>query len=348
MKTTYILFLFFISTKIILGQNLVKNPSFEEKDSSFTKKGNPEGVKYWRIEGMLPSNFINENYCAENPDNCYGSNKANSGNSCAVALFFAPFKLTYLQGILEEPLQKGEIYQVEFYYKLADSSNISLREISLALTPKIPSSYESTSSKPWVITDARKITKNNKEWQHFSSRYVAIGGEKIISIGYMGKANNISEIKYDLMDEEYWAKLNITTDYDKRHHRRRAIYYVDDVSVVKTKLIDDLGRISSLYFENNSFILPPSSQKKLDDLLQLKASNLTEYNLVIEGYADQSGGEADNEVLSKKRAQSVADYLIQKGIPTDRIEIKAFGETMAKGIDNTSDRRVDIFLKSTP
>ncbi|MFW5820093.1 MAG: OmpA family protein, partial [Bacteroidota bacterium] len=45
------------------------------------------------------------------------------------------------------------------------------------------------------------------------------------------------------------------------------------------------------------------------------------------------GTDEDNLVLSQRRAQSVVDYLISKGISADRLEAKGYGETTPKVVD---------------
>lgn len=45
----------------------------------------------------------------------------------------------------------------------------------------------------------------------------------------------------------------------------------------------------------------------------------------IEGHTDSSGSRAMNLDLSKRRAQAVADYLAQLGVPSSRLEIRGYG-----------------------
>jgi len=50
-------------------------------------------------------------------------------------------------------------------------------------------------------------------------------------------------------------------------------------------------------------------------------------SITVEGHTDDVGPDADNLVLSQKRAQSVKDYLTEKGISANRIKTIGFGET---------------------
>ena len=58
-------------------------------------------------------------------------------------------------------------------------------------------------------------------------------------------------------------------------------------------------------------------------------------NVTIElmSHTDSRGAPADNQELSQKRAQSVVDYLISKGIASDRLQAKGYGESQPKVVD---------------
>ena len=69
----------------------------------------------------------------------------------------------------------------------------------------------------------------------------------------------------------------------------------------------------------------------LDSLAGLLKENPT---IVIElmAHTDCRGNDADNSALSQKRAQSVVDYLIAKGIQPARLVAKGYGETAPKTV----------------
>lgn len=53
--------------------------------------------------------------------------------------------------------------------------------------------------------------------------------------------------------------------------------------------------------------------------------------VTIVGYTDSAGGAAENLQISLVRAQSVRDYLVEQGIPTDRLLLDARGEESSSG-----------------
>ena len=67
----------------------------------------------------------------------------------------------------------------------------------------------------------------------------------------------------------------------------------------------------------------------------------------VEGYTDNTGGEQDNLKLSRDRAQSVADLLMDLGIDDKRIEVEGYGdqypvEANASERGRAQNRRVEI------
>jgi outer membrane protein OmpA-like peptidoglycan-associated protein len=114
---------------------------------------------------------------------------------------------------------------------------------------------------------------------------------------------------------------------------------------------DDRGMVitlpSEVLFKTAKFDLKPAAMAKLDviaDTLKQK-----EQPIVVYGFTDNVGADGMNMTLSQNRAQSVRDYLVTKGIPSDLItaEGKGAGDFIA---DNTSvegraqNRRVEIVV----
>jgi len=79
---------------------------------------------------------------------------------------------------------------------------------------------------------------------------------------------------------------------------------------------------------------------------------LEEYNktlVVVSGHTDSIGSEQHNQKLSEARASSVASYLREQKIISDRLEIIGFGEAQPVADNQTSEgrelnRRVEITL----
>ena len=90
----------------------------------------------------------------------------------------------------------------------------------------------------------------------------------------------------------------------------------------ETKVLKDA--YDNLQFETGKSIILDSSKPYLDELANvLKETNWT-LNLI--GHTDNVGSDADNLILSKKRAEAVKIYLISKGISDVRINAIGKGE----------------------
>jgi outer membrane protein OmpA-like peptidoglycan-associated protein len=108
----------------------------------------------------------------------------------------------------------------------------------------------------------------------------------------------------------------------------------------------------SILFTTAKWDLLPSAQMKLNDVATALIKEDPLSQIVVEGYTDSQGGAAFNQELSLHRAQSVRDYLVTRGIASDRISARGLGLTNPIG-DNKSpegranNRRVEIVVQST-
>jgi peptidoglycan-associated lipoprotein len=90
--------------------------------------------------------------------------------------------------------------------------------------------------------------------------------------------------------------------------------------------------LPNIFYDFAKWDLRPESMVSLDNLVETLDDNP---NVTIElmSHTDSRGTPADNQELSQKRAQSVVDYLISKGIAADRLQAKGYGESQPKVVD---------------
>ena len=104
----------------------------------------------------------------------------------------------------------------------------------------------------------------------------------------------------------------------------------------------------SVLFATAKSDLLPIAKDKLDQV----AKALTDQgfkHIVVQGYTDSRGNASDNDALSQRRAQSVRDYLVTKGIPSEKATAEGLGSTRPVGDNATADgraenRRVEIVV----
>jgi len=103
-------------------------------------------------------------------------------------------------------------------------------------------------------------------------------------------------------------------------------------------------------YDLGSAVLKPQAMAALDKL----ASTISDYNstvIHVVGHTDSVGSDAFNQSLSERRAASVASYLVNRGVPAQRIRQEGRGERellvrTADNVDEARNRRVDIVLKA--
>jgi len=96
--------------------------------------------------------------------------------------------------------------------------------------------------------------------------------------------------------------------------------------------------LKNIFFETNKFQLDPKSQAELDKIIQLLTENPT-LKIEISGHTDNVGKPSDNLSLSNNRAKSVVTYLIGKGIVSQRLVAKGYGETKPVAGNTTEEGR---------
>lgn len=96
--------------------------------------------------------------------------------------------------------------------------------------------------------------------------------------------------------------------------------------------------------------LLPSAQLKLNQVADALIKEDPLSKIVVEGHTDSQGSAPYNQELSERRAQTVRDYLVARGIASDRITSQGFGFSRSIA-DNKSEegrannRRVEIVVK---
>ncbi|NTV84607.1 MAG: OmpA family protein, partial [Bacteroidales bacterium] len=90
--------------------------------------------------------------------------------------------------------------------------------------------------------------------------------------------------------------------------------------------------VENIFFDLDKADLRPESMVSLDRLVETLNDNA---NIVIElgSHTDSRASDAYNIDLSLRRAQSVVNYLIEKGIARDRLVAKGYGESAPKVVD---------------
>jgi len=102
-------------------------------------------------------------------------------------------------------------------------------------------------------------------------------------------------------------------------------------------------------FDVNKATIKPESKPVVDQIVEILKTD-DALKISIEGHTDNSGNADNNKVLSKQRAQAVADALSGQGIDKQRLNIVGWGQTKPIADNATEEgraknRRVELVKK---
>jgi outer membrane protein OmpA-like peptidoglycan-associated protein len=106
--------------------------------------------------------------------------------------------------------------------------------------------------------------------------------------------------------------------------------------------------MSGVLFETAKSDLRPAAREKLAKISGIVLAH-PGLKLEVEGHTDSVGGDASNQTLSERRAQSARAYLISQGVSADSIVSRGFGSTHPIASNDTTEgrqnnRRVELVV----
>ena len=96
--------------------------------------------------------------------------------------------------------------------------------------------------------------------------------------------------------------------------------------VAQPKQLNRVYKLNNIYYDLDKASLLPEAEKELDKLVIILREN-PDISIQLNSHCDSRGNDAYNLKLSQRRAQSVVNYLLDRGISLKRLVAKGFGET---------------------
>jgi hypothetical protein len=229
-----------------IGNNLVRNPSFEDFKicpSGIVGRPSRKLIPDWQVPNKGTPDYFNtcSNKEAGIPNNFAGRADSHSGNAYAGMILRQNFtrdnKITgekpviyreYIQNELEAELEAGRTYKIKFWVCNSTNSRFAVDGVGACLTVD----NEWTNHKevleliPVVENAYGNVLMNQNYWVAIEGYYIAQGGEKHLTIGNF--------------------KNNFSTSYlmqDNASAFNYSYYYIDDVSVVQVEEIVEIIQI---------------------------------------------------------------------------------------------------------
>ncbi len=128
----------------------------------------------------------------------------------------------------------------------------------------------------------------------------------------------------------------------------------EDIKMVSLKSMQEnesAVKLNNIYFDFDKFDLKTESYTELDRVFKFLNENPA-ISIEISAYTDSKGSDDYNLSLSQKRAESVVEYLIDKGIAAGRLVAKGYGKANPVASNDSEEgraqnRRVEMkILKS--
>ena len=145
----------------------------------------------------------------------------------------------------------------------------------------------------------------------------------------------------------------------ERERRAEAEQLAAQVSAELARLAsvkqDERGTVitlsGSVLFASGKYALLPTARDRLNQVAVVLMKGDPNTTFVVEGHTDSRGSTELNQVLSQNRANAVRDYLIERGLPPERITAEGHGAERSIADNSTAEgrannRRVEIVVKA--
>jgi outer membrane protein OmpA-like peptidoglycan-associated protein len=241
---------------------------------------------------------------------------------------------------------------------------------------EVQTDYERVASQPFVqqfapeeLDDARRAVAQTEEaWQKDADeeliRHYAYIAERRISIaeeaGEEGRAeqaiNNAETERQQVLLKVRETQANrAQTRAEQAEMRARELEQnlanlESEMETIKTEKTAEgiVLTLQDILFDTNEATLKPNASATLDKVAAF-LNNYERRQLEIKGYTDSTGSEGYNQELSERRARSVEEALVARGVLPGRIDTSGFGERYPVASNDTAfgrqqNRRVEILI----
>jgi outer membrane protein OmpA-like peptidoglycan-associated protein len=258
----------------------------------------------------------------------------------------------YIGQKLKIPLKKGTVYRVEL--DLARSFWVAINKLGFFFSEKpvqadVIKDWKGDFIDPQVIFDSI-LCKIPTTWYRLSATFTLDKDAQYFYFGNFASINGYQKIFNSLNDA--CVQKN-----------QAATYYVDNFSLVEVQTtatttssnvvvamplakLNETIILRNVLFETNRAYLKATHLPELDGLYDRMFKNPS-WTVLITGHTDNVGSVAGNQQLSENRANTIAEYLQNKGIDAQRIQKRGVGATQPIADNQTPEgreknRRVEI------
>lgn len=248
---------------------------------------------------------------------------------------------TIFQVPLQEKLKKDALYRFSFYIHLVQSFKNSIADT--IADPNIVQFFVRDSIIKEVneisyLKDEKTIGRlpTNRSYEMYHNDFWTFN-----AIDFQANGNE-NYLVFGTIDTAYTDSWLVIWFDDLR------LYLIDDtVSIFKNTEVGNSIVIEDILFETNNSVLQVASYKMLNKIAaEMKANS---FKIEISGHTDNKGNDRNNMKLSRERAKSVVEYLVERGVDPCRLKFKGVGSTRPIADNETEkgrrrNRRVELMI----
>jgi OmpA-OmpF porin, OOP family len=358
--------------------NLIINPDFDYyfyKSIPIIYHGQDRieaWVPFWTTPGNYTPDYISNLRFIDVIDYNYlfNYNLPNKFNYIGIALFKDDDDYSeYIQTKLAEPLIQGKIYCFKISINSTRFTKYLVNHIAcdISPTPIMVNDQNEDSFSPQITFSYLPTEPGN--FVTLCDYFTANGGEKYLTIGRFIKKGDLSvtvkdsfpKSQFNLDKSSYYVidYVELLEVHEPLECNCRTL--IDNLRINLTrqdtsrlKLMTNfselkLGKaivLNNINFNFDSYILLKSSENELNSFCQFLIDN-PDLRFRIDGHTDNIGTDEYNLDLSIKRAKSVYNWLVNKGIQPSRLEYTGLGkqQPLINSTDDNSraiNRRVEV------
>jgi len=218
--------LFFLLPVFVIGQNLVPNADFEQKNGCPDRPGQISLAKYWVSANMGTPDYFND--CSSWMEygtefNKKGGQIAHSGKAYAGLQFYNLNRNEYFEYIetkLDTTMTAGVSYCIKAWVSLGETP-YAFRQLGVLFSVNEVRSGDTHPIRlPFTSLSNGQYLTDQEQWMCIKGIYKAKGNERVMTIGSFPQG------------DEFW---NIQTQSATDSLSKSAFYFIDDVSVEAIK-----------------------------------------------------------------------------------------------------------------
>ncbi len=367
-----------LSVPLTKQDNLIINPDFDfyfYKYVPLFYHGNDQieaWVPFWTTPGNYTPDYISNLRFIDVLDYSFlfDFKLPEKFNYIGIALFKDDDDYSeYIQGSLAEPLIKGRTYCFKISINSTRFTKYLVNHLGCYFSPspiQVNSQNEDSVSAQIIFS---YLPTESKSFVTLCDFFTAKGVEKYLTIGRFIKRGdlsvtvkdnfpasqfNLDKSSYYLIDRVELREIHDSLECNCRTlieklqidqkqsdtNRLKLMTYFSDLKEGKAVVLNNVN------FDFDSYILLKSSEGTLNTFLQYLIDN-PDLRFGIGGHTDNIGTDEYNLDLSVKRAKSVYNWFVNKGIQPSRLEYNGFGKRQPL-INSTDDksrainRRVEV------